>query len=254
VESDMSNFDASQWKVLSDLIETYDEMPLVALAQRFVDETRRPRTTMTTSGSTFATEFFSKIYETSGSYLRTNRDICQLPSAMRSTLLRSAAECVTCLGVALVCNRAHLNDCQPFIDVLSHTYGNDSLRMIRSVLKFIDADVNIAKLALSMFAFSGTNNTLFLVNEPTMDDGALEISRIQQSYAELTWKYLLYKYGLQQSIQRWIQLIQCHLAATETVHRYQTIEKHVHAMEFLVEETELTLLLDDVDSADDDEP
>ena len=73
---------------------------------------------------------------------------------------------------------------------------------------------------------------------------------IQNIYAEVTWKYLLYKYGYNQSIQRFIKLIQCLLAAINIVFDGQNIAKHLSDMQLLVEQTELTLVLDDLERID----
>jgi hypothetical protein len=75
----------------------------------------------------------------------------------------------------------------------------------------------------------------------------LAIFRIQNTYVEVLWKYLVYKYGYYESVQRLMKLIQYLLAGTDAVFESQSIEKHVNDIELLVEQTELTLVLDDIE-------
>ncbi len=75
----------------------------------------------------------------------------------------------------------------------------------------------------------------------------LEIFRIQNTYVEVLWKYLVYKYGYYESVQRFMKLIQYLLAGTVAVFESQSIEKHVNDIELLVEQTELALVIDDIE-------
>jgi hypothetical protein len=195
---------------------------------------------------TLLQEFFIKIYETTGTYICSNSDFCALSSDDRSAYLRNIAENVTCLGIVFTWNRSEMYKYKPFVNVWINFYGENSIRMIEQVLKFIDPDIVIAKLALSLFAFS--NNTSIFSSDMTIRPlNTLEIFRIQNVYAEIMWRYLLYKYDYNQSIRRFINLIQCLLTATNTVFDSQNIGKHVNDIESLIEQTELALILDDIE-------
>ena len=228
---------------LTNLISFYNEKPLVSLAEKFLVQTKIEEN--------LAKEFFAKLYQTSGNYLRSNNDLCTLILDDRSRFLRNAAECVTWLGETLIWHQLHLNECQPFLESFTQIYGTETIDMVRHVLKFIDSDLIVAKLGISLFAFS--NNQLIFNSDSSIKSMDIRpIVRIQNSYAQITWNYLLYKYGFHQTIQRWINLIQCFLAATNAMDRAQIIDKHVHDINSLVEETELSLVLDDIESADED--
>jgi len=74
----------------------------------------------------------------------------------------------------------------------------------------MDLNIVLMKLAISMFALS-------------------EIT--------YTWKYLLYKYGHHQAVKRFLNLILW----------FDTPITHVNDVDSLIEQTELTLILDDID-------
>ena len=238
--------DATDWALLSNLIDTYDDTPILSIAQQFIDSNRiLPRPDAINRA--LVREFFVKIYEASGRFICSNADLCQIFSANRSTFLHSATESLSCLGVIFNWNRSHLCESQPFVDIAVEEYGTNSMQMVQRVLKFIDPDVIIAKLALSLFAFS--NHTSILSSNSSLESlNTLSIYRIQNLYVELTWKYVQHKYGSYQAIQRLVNLVQCLLATTDVIFEAQTIEKHVNDIRALVEATELTLILDQMES------
>jgi len=198
---------------------------------------------------TLPKKFFMEAYKTSQEYLQSNEDLYTLSFDDRSDFLRNAAENVTCLGTIFCWNWSQIYNYKPFLQVVEKVYGHSLLPLIQHLLKFIDPDIAIAKLTLSLFAFSN-NISIFSSNIKTKFTNTFEIFRIQNIYVEVMWRYLLYKYGYYQSIQRFINLIQCLLAATDVIFEAQNIQQHVNDIELLVERTELTLVLDDMDRMD----
>ena len=248
LQTDQVTFDPSQWKRLASLNEVYDDTAVLSTAQRILQELERASAT---NHSALVESFFTEVYEASGRYLRTNVDLCRLSSQGNSLYLRNAAENVTCLGTSFVWSRTRLDQCPSFVNLVIETYGSTAMDTVRPILRFIDSDVIISKLALSLFAFS-PNFSHFLPHSSSERIDTLALLRVEHSYTDLTWNYLLHKYGLKQSVRRWNNVIQCLLAATETVAQSQSINKHVNDIETLVEEIELTLVLDQVESTDAD--
>ncbi|CAF2953949.1 unnamed protein product [Rotaria sp. Silwood2] len=248
LESDNSTLYTSQWTLLSNLFYSYDESKLLLIAQQLMNENNLEKS-MKSIDSTLPKQFFMKAYETSGNYLNSNGDLCRLSSDNRYAFLRNAAESVHCIGTIFSWSRSQVYKCKYFINICIDLYGRDSIDMIEHILKYMDSDIVICKLALSLFTFS-TNITISSSIATINPINTLEIFHIQNTYAEVTWKYLLYKYGFYQSIQRFINLIQCFLAATDALYKVQYIEKHENDIELLVENVELELLLNDIERID----
>jgi hypothetical protein len=185
-------------------------------------------------------------YETSGQYIRSNSYFRTLSYDDRSAFLRNIADNITCLGSTFIWSWSELYNSQSFVNIHINHYGENSVTMIRQTLKFIDPDIIIAKLVLSLFAFSN-HISIFSSHMTIKSFNTLAIFQIQNIYAEVTWNYLVYKYGYDQSIQRFNNLIQCLLAATMTVADAQNNENHVNEITSLVEQTELSLVLDDLE-------
>ncbi|CAF1118480.1 unnamed protein product [Rotaria sp. Silwood1] len=245
LQSDNSTLNANQWTLLSNLFHSYDESKLLLIAQQLMNENNLGKS-MKSIDSTLPTQFFMKAYETTGDYFNSNNDLRRLSLDNCYTFLRNAAESINCLGTIFSWRRSQVYKCKHFVNACIDLYGQASVDMIEHILKYLDSDIVIIKLALSLFTFSN-NITIFSSITTINSINTLDILHIQNTYAEVTWKYILYKYGFYQSIQRFMNLIQCLLAATNALYKAHDIEKHENDIELLVENIELELLLDDIE-------
>lgn len=234
---------ADQWSLINNLIYSYDERKLLVIAQQFLDSTDANHHRIVFN------EFFMKIYEITGIYIRSNSDFCSLFPDDRSAFVRNIAENIHCLGTAFTWKQSKIHNNQTFIDIFLDTYGHELYTLMQTILKYIDSDFITAKLALSIFAFC--NHTSMF--SPYKTNGPLNsqsIARIQNIYSEVTWKYLLHQFGYRQAVERFNRLIQCLLTATTTISNIQNLPKHVEDMKTLVEQTELLFVFDDIEHID----
>jgi hypothetical protein len=125
-------------------------------------------------------------------------------------------------------------------------YGKRSLDIHLWAMKFIDPDIILVKLALSLFAFSESTYSYFPNISPDLTN-PLIILAIQNKYAEITWKYLLYRYGHYQAVRRFLNIISWLQATTILMFHAPSLTLHVNDFNSLAEQTELTFILNDVD-------
>jgi hypothetical protein len=196
-----------------------------------------------------AKKFFLKINEISEIYIRSNSHFCKLSSDDRLVYLRNITENVQCLTTAISWHQSKIYNSQSFLNRYIELYGQNSVNMIQQIVKFIDPDIIINKLILSLFAFSN-HLSIFISSMNIKSFNTLAIFHIQNIYTEITWKYLIDKYSYTQSIQRFNNLIQCLLAATTSISDRQNIEQHANEITSLVEQTGLTIILDDLERID----
>ncbi len=74
---------------------------------------------------TLSQEFLTSIYETAGTYLRLNDDLCKLSPNDRSIVIHNAADNVTCLGVMFIahhCQLLHLYVFSNSIEIMDISY------------------------------------------------------------------------------------------------------------------------------------
>ncbi len=191
-------------------------------------------------------EFLTCTYETAGAYFRSNHDLCKLSFNDRSIILYNAADNVSCMSCGFFMHYCHLIHHDAFLNAMTRMYGKRTVDIHLWTMKFIDPDIVLVKLAFSLFAlteitYSYSSNISNNLTNP------INILEIQSKYAEITWKYLLYRYGHYEAVKRFLNLISWLGAITIFMFHAQTLALHVNDVNSLVEQTELSLILDDVD-------
>lgn len=187
------------------------------------------------------------LYETAGQYICRNNDITTLPFQDRSVLLLTAAENISCLIAVFTAYYSHLYQHRTIMNL----YGIQQGRMLRDSHYFSSTktpnDLVLCKLAVSLFAFSSNARTLH-------EDSRVEYAHpdkvlaIQHKYAEVTWKYLIYKYGHYEAVLRFMLLIEWFLSISTFVSYARQVTAHVNDIESLVEQTEVELIINGVEN------
>lgn len=186
------------------------------------------------------------IYETVGNNLRLNNDITNLLFDDRSILLRTAADNLSCLSSNFILCQSNLFDDKTFVNYIENTFGEKAMKENRWSAKFIQPDIVLCKLSLSLFIFS-TNSRIFHQDIQKEYTNIKDILNIQNQYTELIWKYLIYKYGYYQSIHKFMRIIQWFLSISVFMSYMHDFTLHMQNIQSLVEQTELVLIVDDVD-------
>lgn len=154
-------------------------------------------------------DLLRSFFEIAGNSLRSNDDIAQLPSEDRAILPYSAAINMTCMGAQFVYYHSLLLYYELFWRCLEEIYGKTIMLFNRWSSTFAESDMTICRLSLALFAFS-SNARMFHRNRRT----EYTILHIQNRYAEVIWKYLIYRYGYKESIRRYLGIIEWFLAVT----------------------------------------
>ncbi|CAF1282366.1 unnamed protein product [Adineta steineri] len=245
LKPDHSLLTTSQWTLLSNLYNTFDESQLSSLGRSLVD-THDSLQSMNVTYQGLIQNYFLSVYETTGRYLCLNDDICKLSFNDRSIVLRNAANNVSCMASTFIPYHFNLFNLESFFKIISTMFDNRALSLTLWTMKFINPDIIIFKLALSLFALSKTNY-LYSPNISIESTGSSTIFHIQNKYAEVTWKYLNYRYGWYEAVKHFYNITYWLMACTTSIIHVQTISTHVDNIDSLVELTELTLILDDVE-------
>jgi hypothetical protein len=191
-------------------------------------------------------EFLVSIYEAAGAYLRSNDDLRKLSFDNRTIMLRSAADNVCCMSGSFIMQHALLYGLDDFLTAMNTKYGKRTMDIHIWARKFIDPDVTLVKLAISLFAFS-ENTCCYYLNISKDLTNPVNILEIQNKYAEVTWKYLLYRYGYYDAVKRFLNLTLWLASMNILAVHAQSLVIHLNDIDSIVEQTELTLILDDTD-------
>ncbi|CAF1376801.1 unnamed protein product [Adineta steineri] len=245
LKPDHSLLTTSQWTLLSNLYNGFDESQLLLFGKSLAD-THNSLQPMNVTYQRLVENYLLSIYETTGRYLRLNDDICKLSFNDRSILLRSAADNMSSMASIFIIHHFDLCSLESFLKIMTTMYDNRAISLSLWTMKFINPDIIIFKLALSLFALSKTTYS-YSPNIPIDSTNSSIIFHIQNKYAEVTWKYLNYRYGWYEAVKHFHSIIYWLIALTMLMDDVQNFSRHVDSVDSLVELTELTLILDDVE-------
>ncbi|CAF3349885.1 unnamed protein product [Rotaria socialis] len=99
----------------------------------------------------------------------------------------------------------------------------------------------------SSYRIYSENNSLYYSNMSKDLTNPIHILEIQNKYAEVAWKYLLYRYCYRESVKRFLNLIIWLTSINILLAHARTLVLHVNDIDCVIEQTELTFILDDVD-------
>ncbi|CAF3150428.1 unnamed protein product, partial [Rotaria sp. Silwood2] len=113
----------------------------------------------------------------------------------------------------------------------------------KRVIDQLDPDNTFIKLVFAILTFSTINYTIYRKNVHNNLTNIKVTLPIQDMYTDLTWRYLLYKYGHHQAVIRFSNLLRCLFAVIAAVVEAHESEKFTEMIDSVIEQTEQTLCL-----------
>ncbi|CAF3549587.1 unnamed protein product [Rotaria sp. Silwood1] len=245
LSSDQSLLTTDQWTLLRNLFNCYQESHILPFSQRLIDAHDVAQSNYMIY-PTLVDEFLASIYKTAEIYLCSNDDLRKLSSDNRYIILHSAAHNVCCMGAAFIVVHCRLNLLDSFLNALTIKFGKPAVDIHAWAKKFIDPDIVLVKLSISLFAFS-ENTGCYYSNTSNELTNSIDILEIQNKYAEIAWKYLLYKYSYYDAVKRFLNITLWLSSMTIFAVHGQSLPLYVNNIDAIIEHTEMTLILDEVD-------
>jgi hypothetical protein len=226
------NYD--QWNLISNLVHCYKEHSALSYIRNFIQE----QTTLPIK-MRCKTAAIDKLFESILSgvelFFKSNHHYRSLCSHDRSILLRSAMESAGSFGSVLIFRELRFFDQPGVLESIEALYGTTTKNLSTRLLDEVDRDITFVKLGIAMFAFSTTNCSSYTTIGFDHLTNIKDILHIQNMYAEVTWKYLLYKYNYAQTVIFFTNLIKTHLLINVAINEARQSEHHKLIMENLIE-------------------
>jgi hypothetical protein len=172
-----------------------------------------------------------RIFEKNGDYL-------SLSTHDRSILLRNTVKHTGCFGGTFMLHQARLLNDLLFYQSSELIFGREVMLTIKPIINSFDFDIIFIKLILTIIAFSTINYTVYTNTIPINLTDIKTMIRIQDTYTELTWRYLVYKYTYEQAVKRFCNLLRCLFNVNFTVVEVNRIEEYTNMIDTIVEKTE----------------
>ena len=190
-------------------------------------------------------ELLAGFYQEGAKLWRFNQGFQHLSSQDRSILLATALNNTICLyGIFSFSRTKGFWNQLKLVKYFDDLYGSQTMKYHRWSAEFVQVDEVLFKLALPLFGLSTLSRSL----QPNLADEYTDVKTIvdlEGRYAEVLWKYLLYRYTLKEAVQRYLSIIRWFLAMSVFMYYASLAQKHVDDLGSLIEETELQLVIDE---------
>lgn len=172
-----------------------------------------------------------------------NGDFLSLPQNDRAILLRATVEYNTSLGGMFTARQYKFFDSIPFQKSFEMIFQPAAVALSKAIVNQLDMDDTFVKLILAIVAFSTINYTTYKENSPLNMICTKIILNIQDKYTDLTWRYLTYKYGHQQAVSRFSNILRCLFAVIQAIVVARESPTFVEILDSVIEKTEQTLVV-----------
>jgi hypothetical protein len=139
------------------------------------------------------------------------------------------------------------------MEAFTNIYGPEMMLLAENVNQRLDPDATLIKLILIIYSFS--SNCLIInkhdnIERDSLLYGTFRILGSQNVYVELLWKYMIYRYGYNDSILRFSRLIQMFLLQlTNMAIVHENNEVHQKMVADVIEKTKQSLIIDDIEES-----
>ena len=235
-----SDLTFEHWNLISSLVRCYDEQRVSMSIQTFIDEQKNLPPKLRYKSAALE-KIFTLMLSGVQIFFESNEDFRSLASNDRSVLLRNAAETVGTFAGLCVCRQANLLDDDVIVRLTKKSYGPVVMHSVRRLIDFIDQDWTLIKLGVAMFAFSTVNSLASSRVRMERLDDLSTVLRVQNSYAEATWRYLLYRSDHRHAVCCFTNHIRCFLLTITTIVEAHRVEQHTLMVDTLLDELHRTL-------------
>ncbi|CAF0971752.1 unnamed protein product [Rotaria sp. Silwood1] len=242
LESDQSILSVDQWNLLSNLVHRFDENSGYAFVERFIDQQNRLPLKLRFKHSS-VNDFFTSMKRNIQLVFEKNRHFLSLSHHDRTALLRSTVEYTTSVGGMFTVRQYKLFDYPPFYESAEMIFHPSAAMLTKCVIDQLDPDNTFIKLVLAIVAFSTINYTVYRKNIQIGFTNIKAILPIQDMYTDLTWRYLLYKYGHREAVIRFSKLLRCLFLVIWAIVEAHESQKFTEMIDYVIEQTEQTLCL-----------
>jgi hypothetical protein len=225
------------WSLLSNLVHHFDECSGSSFVDRFLhDQNALPVRLRFKYPAVI--EFFTSMMTKIQLVFEKNRDLLSLSSLDRTTLLLSTVEYTSSIGTIFILRQAQLFDYASFYNSAELIFRPSATALIRRVIDQLDSDDTFIKIILAVLSFSTINYTVYTKSTATNLTNIKSILPRQDMYTELAWRYLLHKYGFEQAVKRFSNLLRCLFTLNDAIVEAHQSEQFIEIIGSVIEQTQ----------------
>jgi hypothetical protein len=174
-----------------------------------------------------------------------NVDFISLRSHDRSVLLHNSMKYVAGLGACFITRHTRLLDDPVLYKSMEVLYGSGTLVAAQRAIDQLDFDSTFVKLVLALLSFSTFHYVYYTSNTPGNLENIKIVSRIHDMYAEIIWRYLVYKYDYERAVICLCNFIRCLFSLNESVIDAVEGKQYTDMINLIIKRTKEALTLID---------
>ncbi|CAF0712044.1 unnamed protein product [Adineta steineri] len=213
LHSDQSSHIDSQRTLLSNILHSHDIFS--TMSQMLLTVNNSPALSVETHSNVInPIEIINQMFISMQSFISSSPDFRVLTVSEQTSLFERNLPGVVTFYSTLFFRHTGILRIPEYLNAFITIYGSDIMLSLRHTIEQLDPDPTLIKIILIILAFS--SNCLIVNTNKTMErdsllDGTFRLLGSQDVYVELLWKYLISKYGYDESVLRFARLIQIFL-------------------------------------------
>ncbi|CAF1132074.1 unnamed protein product [Rotaria magnacalcarata] len=239
LDSNQSTLSIDKWNFLSNLVRCFDENSGYKFVADFIEEQSALPLKLRFKYSS-VNPFFASMMSKVQLVFEKNRDFLLLSQHDRTVLLKNTVEYTATIGGMFILRQSRLLDDFSFSQSAEMIFQPSGMIFIKRVIDQFDSDDTFIKLILTILAFATINYTVYRKNIQINLTNMKVILPIQDMYTELTWQYLVDKYGHLQAVKRFSNLLKCLFSVTKAIVEVHQVQKFTDIINSIIEQTEET--------------
>ncbi|CAF1495087.1 unnamed protein product [Adineta ricciae] len=247
LSNDQSTLTSTNWQLLSNVVHAFDTYQCISIAKDIVkvaSDTYPPSTAR-------ALDLMTIIHTSLQSFIECIADFRIMTTEEQCSLFQRNMQGLLAFYSILLFREAGIFHNQTSENTLVPLYGYNNVQRTKYLSSLFDYDLTLVKLALTALAFSSNCYMTSIEQMGSYRDcflyGTFRLFGSQNAYAELLWRYMLYKYEFSQAVRRFDALIKASVdSLTLSSSIYESNRIHQNFVDELALQIEFSLQLNEI--------
>ena len=209
LQNDRSTLTSTQWTLLSNITHAYDAFSTIPYARSVTEQLSRLSLNQNYDGSV-ALDIIRRSVTSIRSFIHSIPDFQILTTGEQRSLLDRNWYSIGGFNFLFVLRDSALADSPQFTSDGLISYSKDVIERGYRIKDQLEMDSTLIKMMVVVLAFS-SNCLVMDVPKSLQDDqltlGTFRLLGSQNVFVELLWKYMLYRYGYQETVLRFAHLV-----------------------------------------------
>lgn len=246
LRNDRSTLNSDQWNLISNLIHIYDEQHCIPQIKSVFDEICSLPLKLRTKPSKIS-DMINQLHNGVLPLAEHSLDLRSLPIDVRRAAAKHNMYNSGSINALFLFRELDLYNNPAFIDVARGCYTNDIVIEFARNSHACDPNGILIKIFVFILMFS-SNCSIVMLDEQedfrTMSN-SIHLVKIQNLYVTTLWKYLLYLYGHEEAVRRFMGLVQRLLNILYIAELILNNAVHSRVIDTIIADTERVLVLND---------